>query len=102
MYGSYYDEDPYVDAASWIKFGMVHHGATWNDRMYASQFDIPWKFWEGPNKSDAYDEINEWIAWKQDGDVFVIVNRKSYNELDRKLLHTLIESIHKYYKKGTC
>jgi hypothetical protein len=87
------------EAKNWLKFGEIHTGFSYNDQMYANSFEIPWSFWAsyGP-KEDLY----EWIiisqkpAW-----IMVVANRKSYDEFDQKLIHALIESIHKYYKKGT-
>ena len=92
--------DDHKEAMNWLKFGEIHNKVSWNDSMYANSFDIPWSFWY--DKGDKKQDVYEWIIFTTDGcDVILIVNRKSYDELDQKLLHTLIESIHKYYKKGT-
>ena len=99
------------EAMNWLKFGEIHNNVSWNDSMYANSFDIPWSFWydKGNKKQDVY----EWIIFTTGNNdvinamhavltnVIVIVNRKSYDEIDQKLLHAMIETIHKYYKKGT-
>lgn len=82
------------DARNYLKFGEIHKNVSWNDGMYANGFDIPWSFWEDPN------DIYEWVIFTcYPDDVAVVANRKSYDEIDQKLLHQLILLISRDEKK---
>lgn len=87
-----------IEAKNWLKFGEIHKEIHWSDCMYASTFDIPWGDWRIETKGIW--GIYEWIIFdNKEGDVMLIVNREGYDPIDQKLIHTLIETIHKYYKK---
>ena len=77
-----------------LEFGKIHTEVHWNDCMYASSLDIPWSFWSQAERD--WGDISEWIIVNRGPWVSLIVNRKSYDELDQQAVHALIESLHKW------
>ena len=81
------------EAMECLGFGQIHTEVHWNDCMYGSHLEIPWPFWDAEKEGK---DIFEWIMVNRGPWVSLIVNRKSYDELDQKVIHTLIESLHKW------
>ena len=84
------------EALDWLKPGKIHNKVHWNDCMYANSLDVNWEFWGGENR---WDNIIEWVLiTKRLGngyDVFILVNRKEYDEMDQAVIHKMIEILKK-------
>lgn len=87
------------EAMDWLKFGTIHNDVCWNDKMYTNQFEIPHYFWN--DRKGYNNDIYEWVIVNHKWEVVVIANRHSYDKTDQDIVHSLIEFVSKYYKKGT-
>ena len=86
-------EGPVIE--SYIKPGKIHKGMNRLTPTYLNMIGIRMNVWGELN------DVSEWIFYVYDDIPFVIINRKTYDELDQQVIHAMIANIHKYYKKGT-
>lgn len=88
--------DVTLEALDWIKPGKIHNKVVWNDAMYANSLDVSWEFW---GKEGTWDNIIEWTLVTQKGgpgyDIFLLANRKEYDEIDQMVIHKLIQIVSK-------
>lgn len=85
-----------LEALDWLKPGKIHDKVHWNDAMYANGLDVYWGFW---GKEGTWDNITEWILVTQKlgkgYTMYILVNRKDYDEIDQQVIHKMIEIISK-------
>ena len=85
-----------LEALDWIKPGKIHDKVHWNDAMYANSLDVSWEWW---GKEGTWDNITEWTLVTQKGgpgyDIFLLANRKEYDEIDQMIIHKLIQIVSK-------
>lgn len=87
-------DDQDIEVTQWLKSHKIHKDVSWNDRMYANSLEISWDYWELTEKE--LKNIEEWITFQVKWEVLVVINRKEYDDVSRKLLHALIENISKF------
>ena len=84
------------EALDWIKPGKIHDNVCWNDVMYANSLDVNWYWW---GKEKQWDNIIEWIlVIEKRGagyDIYLLANRKEYDEMDQQIIHKLIQILSK-------
>lgn len=88
----YKNMGPIYDAVQWLKFGEIHTTTYFNDRMYASELDVP---------QDMLNNASKWIFWKDGSDVICMTNQDNFEYWDKMIIDALIDNVVKYYKKGT-
>ena len=85
-----------LEALDWLKPGKIHNKVHWNDAMYANSLDVFWGFWGDEKK---WDNIIEWTLVTQKSgvgyNIYILANRKEYDEIDQQIIHKMIETISK-------
>ena len=89
-------DDISQEAFDWIKPGKIHDDVVYNDAMYANSLDVSWKWW---GEQQQWKNITEWILiikkLEPGYNVYILANRKEYDEIDQAMIHKMIETLSK-------
>ena len=89
-------DDIAQEALDWLKPGKIHNKVYWNDAMYANSIDVSWYWW---GKEQQWNNITEWVLITEKSgtgyDIYLLANRKEYNEIDQAMIHKMIEILGK-------